>query len=97
VPHAGSASVSPLLFGENLDLYPGTASSDWFLSRPALRAGLVNAHVQSIRMPVRGPSSSSSGIANWVTVTWQVPATSNGIGAIGIDASPRSAPWPSTR
>lgn len=38
----------------------------------------------------------------WVTVTWQVPASSNGIGAIGIDASPGSGTvamdglsWPS--
>src|SRR6266566_3244689 len=60
--------ASPLLFGENLDLYAGTASSDWFLSQPALRAGLVTAHVQIIRLPVRRSSPSSAGIANWAEV-----------------------------
>ena len=63
-----TAPASPLLFGENLDLYAGTASTDWFLSQPALRAGLVAAHVQIIRLPVRGSSPSSSGIANWAEV-----------------------------
>ncbi|HEV2639036.1 MAG TPA: hypothetical protein VGX23_28080 [Actinocrinis sp.] len=63
---AGAATAnSPLLFGENLDLYPGTTSSDWFLSQPAVRTGLVNAHVQIIRLPARGSSPSTAGLANW--------------------------------
>lgn len=60
-----SASVSPLLWGENTDLNAGSASSDWFLTGTALRAGLVAAHTQIVRLPVRGPSQSTSGIANW--------------------------------
>jgi hypothetical protein len=61
---AGAVTAPPLLFGENLDLYAGTASTDWFLAHPALRTGLVNAGVQVIRMPVRGSSPSTAGIAN---------------------------------
>jgi hypothetical protein len=61
---AGAATAPPLLFGENLDLYPGTTSTDWFLAKPAARAGLVNAGAQIIRMPVRGSSPSAAGIAN---------------------------------
>lgn len=51
---ASAAAASPLLFGENLLLSNGSASSDPFLTDPALRAGLVNAGVQTIRLPVRG-------------------------------------------
>ncbi|NUP53179.1 MAG: hypothetical protein HOW97_38540 [Catenulispora sp.] len=61
---ARAATASPLLFGENLDLQPGSASTDFFLSNPALRAGLVNAGVHILRMPVRGSSPSTPGIAN---------------------------------
>lgn len=56
--------VSPLLWGENLTLDAGTVNSDWFLTQPALRASLVRAHARIIRMPVRGPSPSTPGIAN---------------------------------
>jgi hypothetical protein len=51
---ASAATASPLLFGENLLLSNGSAGSDPFLIDPALRAGLVNAGVQTIRLPVRG-------------------------------------------
>lgn len=63
-----TTAASPLLFGENLTLDSGTLSTDWFLTQPALRTGLVNAHVQIIRLPIRGSSPSSSGIANWAEV-----------------------------
>lgn len=61
---ARAATASPLLFGENLDLQPGSLTTDFFLSNPALRAGLVNAGVHILRMPVRGSSPSTPGIAN---------------------------------
>ncbi|WP_020638445.1 glycosyl hydrolase [Amycolatopsis balhimycina] len=56
--------VSPLLWGENLTLDPNSLNSDWFLTQPALRAGLAAAHTSVIRMPVRGPSPDQAGIAN---------------------------------
>lgn len=62
---ADGGSVSPLLWGENTDLEAGSASSDWFLTGSALRTGLVAAHTQIVRLPVRGPSQTTSGIANW--------------------------------
>jgi hypothetical protein len=65
---AGATATSPLLFGENLDLYAGTTSSDTFLSQPKVRAGLVNAGTQIIRVPIRGASPSTAGIANWAEV-----------------------------
>jgi hypothetical protein len=77
---SATASASPLLFGENLDLYPNTASSDWFLSQPALRAGLVNAHVHVIRLPIRGSSPSTAGVANWP----EVQAALQDIQAMGL-------------
>ena len=61
---AEASSAPPLLFGENLDLQPGSAGTDLFLANPALRAGLFDAGVRILRMPVRGSSPSTPGIAN---------------------------------
>ena len=52
---AATTPISPLLWGENLGLYPGTLASDSFLTNATLRNGLKGVHAQIIRMPVRGP------------------------------------------
>ena len=63
------SGASPLLFGENTVLAPNTLNADWFLANPGTRQGLKNIGIHIIRMPVRGPSSSTAGIANLPELT----------------------------
>jgi hypothetical protein len=78
-----ATAASRLLFGENLTLEANTLNTDWFLSQPALRAGLVNAHVTIIRLPIRGSNANdpaASGFRNWP----EVQAALTDIKAMGV-------------
>src|SRR5690349_4048690 len=63
-PARAAASASPLLWGENLKLVPGSLNSDWFLSNGNVRNGLKAAHAQIIRMPARGEKPTKGGVKN---------------------------------
>jgi len=56
-----ATAVSPLLWGENLELDGG---ADWFLDSADLRTALKTAHTRIVRMPVRGPDPDTAGWAN---------------------------------